>query len=153
MSDNYLIHYGVQGMKWGVRRYQEQRGNSRQSRKNNNALNKQIYRQNKSSIRSAQVSRATKRTYRVANKKAYRTAKLANTSAGKIVANNLLKSIGADVILGISAGLITVATGGAAASIVIPTAVALSTVNGVVRSGIALRDINEMADSAAGLRK
>lgn len=87
-NEDYLVHYGVLGMKWGVRKARKTGGSYKYTSRKTKKLTKKADKAKASGKKNAGKLAAKAKASKLSDKKRLNYAK--NTSVGKAVAQNLL---------------------------------------------------------------
>lgn len=101
-----LVHYGVRGMKWGVRRYQNKDGSftpagrAREQTKKEKKARRELYKNR----RSASMDELLKKISRIETEKKLKTLINEDTRPGRTMATKILKAEGSKVLSGVVAG-------------------------------------------------
>jgi hypothetical protein len=97
MSDYYLVHHGVKGQKWGVRRYQNADG----SLKRTNNANKQTTRKQRNNMTDSELQQ---RINRLEKEIKLKDLEKRNIDSGKSIATDILKNVGTKTITTLATG-------------------------------------------------
>lgn len=98
MDENFLSHYGIKGMKWGVRRTEAQLARARGKKTNSDREVKKDRKQAVKNRRLISDDELNQRIRRLENERKLKTLTDEDLRPGRTAATKLLKSIGSSLV-------------------------------------------------------